>query len=184
MRIIGGRYGGARLFTPKGHDARPTSERAREALFNIIGPRIDSARFLDLYGGTGAVGLEALSRGAEHVTVVEIKHVDLVARNSAKLKIDSSREFEVIQADALYTLKELALRGELFDLIFADPPWKDGAEKNIVELAANLLKSAGWLILETYYKTDPPLFEPRLKIVDSRRYGDTALLFYERSTTA
>ena len=181
MRIIGGEFGGVGLFSPKGSDVRPTSDRAREALFNIIGDRIEGARLLDLFGGSGAVALEALSRGAAHVSVVELKHIDLIRRNAAKCGVTPSARFHVIRGDAFAAVDELDRRGERFDLVYADPPWGEGLEQRLADEAPRLLKAGGWLILESFFKMAPPTPADQLCVLaKSRRYGDTVLHFYER----
>lgn len=182
MRIIGGSFGGTVLSSPKGNAVRPTSEKAREALFDIIGPRIEGSSFLDLYGGSGAVGLEALSRGAAHVTIVEASRIDLIRKNAARCRITISEKFHVIRGETKKAVKEMKRRGQKFDFVFADPPWHEGLEAEAVNCAVKLLKEGGGFILEAHHKTKPPAppegawQNPRLE--ESRRYGDTVLHFY------
>jgi 16S rRNA (guanine(966)-N(2))-methyltransferase RsmD len=182
VRIIGGSFGGTVLSSPKGNAVRPTSEKAREALFNIIGPRIEGSSFLDLYGGSGAVGLEALSRGAAHVTIVEASRIDLIRKNSAKCGVTDPERFNVIRGGVFKAARAMEKRGEIFDFVFADPPWHEGLEAEAVNCAVKLLKEGGGFILEAHHKTKPPAppegasQNPRLE--ESRRYGDTVLHFY------
>ena len=182
MRIIVGSFKGAVLHSPKGADTRPTSDKVREALFDIIGRRIADASFLDLFWGTGAVGFEALSRGASQVTIVEAAQIDLIRKNAAKLKVETSDRFHVILGDALKAIHVMEKRNQMFDFIFADPPWSEGHETETVNSASGILNFDGTLILEAYYKTKPPEpasdQKPGLRLNDSRRYGDTALHFY------
>lgn len=180
MRIIGGRFKGTNLISPKGDSVRPTLDSVREAFFNIIGPNIEGARFLDLYGGSGAVGLEALSRGANHVTIVELEYIDLIQKNSAKCRITTSEEFHVIRGDAMAALAELASRAERFDIVYADPPWNEGAPKSLLSSSEKILADGGQLILEAFHKAEPPTEPAKLKLAKTRRYGDTSLHFYSR----
>lgn len=181
MRIIGGLYGGRRLAGPKGDDVRPTPDRVREALFNIIGARVEGAAFLDLFGGTGAAALEAISRGAASATVVELKNIDLIAKNAAMLGVRTPDPLRAIRGDAFHAVETMAERGERFDVIFADPPWRAGLEERIVNEAAGLLAPGGLLVLEAFHKTPPPEPPgPDVHVKDTRRYGDTSLIFYER----
>ncbi|VAX19045.1 16S rRNA (guanine(966)-N(2))-methyltransferase [hydrothermal vent metagenome] len=195
MRIIGGDFKGTVLYGPgKGSRIRPTSDKVREALFGIIGSRIKDASFLDLFGGTGAVGFEAVSRGASDVTIVEADSIDLIRKNGVKLKIEKSEQLHLVRSDAAEAMKMIEKRGEMFDFIFADPPWHEGYEAETIKNVAGILASDGTLILEAYYKTKPPETskmsktsempepdsgqKPGLRLKDSRRYGDTALHFY------
>jgi 16S rRNA (guanine966-N2)-methyltransferase len=120
MRIIAGRLRSRRLVAPPGTDVRPTSDRLRETLFNVLSPRIEGARFLDLYAGTGAVGIEAVSRGANESVLVESNKR---AARTIRENVDSlelAQEITVMEADAVKALR--SLKGE-FDLVFLDPPY-------------------------------------------------------------
>lgn len=122
MRIVAGKYKGLRLRTPPAEGpTRPTTDRVRESLFSAIGPRIEGARFLDLYGGTGAISLEAVSRGAAQATMVEChpRALAVIRRNLAL--VDSPPEIRLVRARVE---KLLAKIEEPFDLVFADPPFK------------------------------------------------------------
>src|SRR5580765_2688155 len=123
MRIIAGKYRGRKLKSPPSVAARPTSDRLRETLFNILAPRIEGARVLDLCAGTGAVGIEALSRGASHVTFVDQsrKMCALIEANVDALEVDRE-ELEIITADATEFLRRHVKKKELsFDVVFFDP---------------------------------------------------------------
>jgi len=183
VRIIGGNFRGTVLYGPnKSSSIRPTSDKVREALFDIIGSRIEGASFADIFGGTGAVGFEALSRRASHVTIVEDDSIDLIHKNAAKLKIPESSQFHLIKNDAFKAIKAIEKRDEAFDFVFADPPWHEGYEAETIKNAAGILNPDGTLILEAYYKTEPPEQapeqRPELRLKESRRYGDTALHLY------
>src|SRR5881394_1213907 len=118
MRIIAGEWGGRRLAAPPGRDTRPTSDRVREALFSILGP-LDGARVLDLFAGSGALGLEALSRGAAQATLVE--------RAPAALRALRENVAEVVAADARAYLRAAREQGAQYDLVFLDPPYNAAA---------------------------------------------------------
>ncbi len=154
MRIIGGRLRGATLISPPGDRLRPTSDRARESLFNILAPVIEGATFLDLFAGTGAVGYEAHSRGAARVVLVDTD-VEAMAKNALKLKIRTDgREVSAIRAGYDTACRRLA--DETFDIVFADPPWRDGLEEAIIAKGAPLVAEGGVFILESWIKVDPP----------------------------
>src|SRR5262245_33614443 len=121
MRIVAGSRKGARILAPKGLDTRPTGDRVREAVFNLLGP-VDGAEVLDLYAGSGAMGLEALSRGAARVTFVESDRVaaDTIVRNLDKLRLEGA---VVLREDAARKLAADVARGRRYDLVLADPPY-------------------------------------------------------------
>jgi 16S rRNA (guanine(966)-N(2))-methyltransferase RsmD len=131
MRVIAGTYRSRPLIAPRGTQTRPTSDRLRETLFNIIAPRMEGCRFVDLYAGTGAVGIEALSRGAAHVWFAEnaVAAVSAVRANLAALKI--GRGFTLEDRGVGAMLQRLAKLSEPIDLVFLDPPYE--AEKEYTE---------------------------------------------------
>jgi 16S rRNA (guanine966-N2)-methyltransferase len=149
VRIIAGRFRGRPLQAPPGVATRPTADRVREALFSMLASRLgsfDDLRVADLYAGSGALGLEALSRGAAHATFVENdpKAATAIKANAAKLGV--AEEVRILGGSAL------ALpRSEPFDLIFADPPYAPGSGSAVVKAVANAgwLAPAGWLSIET-----------------------------------
>ena len=146
MRVIAGSLKGRRLSAPAWEGLRPTSDKLRETLFNIVAPRVVGARMLDGYAGTGAVGIEALSRGAAHVTFVERdpRAQALIKRNLAHCGVLNG--CVIIGADIAHALD--ALRGRpAFDLILLDPPY-DEYHDSVIALAANVLSPEGLLIVE------------------------------------
>jgi 16S rRNA (guanine(966)-N(2))-methyltransferase RsmD len=163
---------------------RPTSDRLRETLFNVLAPRIEGARFLDLCAGSGAVGIEALSRGAEHVTFVDRsrKMCGLVEANLDLCGVPED-ESEVVMAEAAEFLRRASTRGEQsWDIVFFDPPY---ASDYLTVLAAfgagTLLKAEGVLIVEHHHKN-----ELKDEVGEIRRWriikqGDSALSFYEKA---
>lgn len=178
MRISGGELRGRPLFAHKGLDVRPTPDKVRQAFFNIIGEKVNGSRFLDLFGGTGAMGLEAVSRGAELTVIVEKDHSSLVMKNAGSLGLGDDPRLRVIRADSFAALDKFAREGDLFDMVYADPPWKMDAWGRIAAMSAQILRENGLLVMEAYYKTPAPE-EPGLELDDERRYGDTVLYFYK-----
>ena len=175
MRIIAGAYRGRRIAAPKGIATRPTCDRVREAAFNLIGP-VDGASVLDLFAGSGALGLEALSRGAASVTFVESDKdaCRTIADNLAKLRLTGAR---VACADAVWTLRR---ETRSYDLVLVDPPYEAwaGLETRLAEHLPRVLAPDGLLVVETGARTEPAL---PLPIRTSRRYGSARLTLFERS---
>ncbi len=186
MRVIGGVLGGRRLVAPSGHATRPTSDRVREALFSMLGD-VSGAVVLDLYAGTGALGIEALSRGATRAVFVENGRPALATlrQNLATLGIEgASRVITQPVTRALSSLSSLTPLGP-FDLILLDPPYAALVEAGRVlgALAAetsNLVALSARLVLEHASRDAPPT-PARLARVDTRIYGDTAISFYMRA---
>lgn len=159
---------------------RPTPDRVREALFSILGDLTD-ATVLDLFAGTGAVGFEALSRGAKHVTAVEKARLaaDAIEANRRSLGVPES-SYDLIRADIARVLPRLVERR--FDLIFADPPYAEAMTfaPAILQASLQLLSDGGRMILEHARRDPAP--ESLLELAETRVYGDTALSFYVRRT--
>ncbi len=173
MRIIAGSKRGARIVAPKGLATRPTADRVRESAFNLIGP-VDDAVVLDLFAGSGAYGLEALSRGASAATFVESDRAACrtIADNLQKLGLTGAR---VVCADALWTLRQ---ESRVYDLVLVDPPY-EGWEELEGRLAAHLprvLAPDGLVVVETGGRTEPSL---PLALRTSRRYGSARLSLFE-----
>lgn len=167
MRIVAGRYGGRRLAVPNDPRVRPTADRVREAWMSILGEALDGARVLDLFAGSGALGLEALSRGAASVTFVELSPASLRAlrQNIAALGVDAMTT--VHRGDALRYAERLAPHS--FDVAFADPPYTTGQAEQLVAL---FRRAPFARILSVEHPADLALPGD-----DTRRYGDTALTF-------
>ncbi len=180
LRIVGGEARGRRLHVPREAGVRPTSDRVKEALFNILGGRVAGSRVLDLFAGSGNLGLEALSRGAAHVTFVDRDRrcCRVIARNLADLGYGDRAL--VLPGDALAVLGDLAARGERFDLIFLDPPYAAGLLEPALEAISQgcLLGEDGVAVAEHAARDRPPARVGRLARQEGRRYGDTALSFY------
>jgi 16S rRNA (guanine966-N2)-methyltransferase len=174
VRIVAGSRKGARIFAPGGLDTRPTGDRVREAVFNLVGP-VDGAAVLDLYAGSGAMGLEALSRGAATSVFVESDRdaCRTIRRNVEKLGLDG---VEIACRDVLGFLASERRR---FDLILVDPPY-DVVESVAVRLAIYLpalLADDGLVVLESSARDEPEL--PPLEVRTSRRYGSARVTLFE-----
>jgi 16S rRNA (guanine966-N2)-methyltransferase len=188
MRVSGGQYKGRSLFGPKDERVRPTSDKVREAIFNIIlhadfeGFTLDGARVLDLFAGTGALGIEALSRGAAFTLFVD-DHLEsraIIRRNVEALNLTGVTK--IWRRDATRLDARPPNAGEAFDLVFADPPYRKG-------LGASALSSAlsgGWIaphaVVVLEEASDQGLVDPDgLVRLDRREYGDTQAVFYRRA---
>jgi len=185
MRIIGGVYRSRLLAMPKGDRARPTMDRVREAIFNVIAPRVEGASVLDLYAGSGAYGLEALSRGAARAVFVESARQSLVAirENIASLGIDRSKA-EIISLDVTKSFGILERRRERFEIVFLDPPYGRGLARNtlIKIMRYDIVAPIHLIIAEHHRKDDLGGIDALLRI-DERRYGDTVLSMFRHSET-
>jgi 16S rRNA (guanine966-N2)-methyltransferase len=184
MRIIAGKYRGRRLKSPPSLQTRPTSDRLRETLFNILAPRIKGARFLDLCAGSGAVGIEALSRGAAHVTLVDRsrKMYALIETNLKSLNA-SDDEIEVASREALEFLRRRTKKDEVpFDIIFFDPPYAMDYEAvldYVGEHATRMLAEGGAMIVEHHRKKSLKEDFGVLKRYRVLKQGDSCLSFYQ-----
>lgn len=182
VRIVAGELGGRRLVAPKGASTRPTADKVREALFSILFD-VEGLRTLDLYAGSGAVGLEALSRGAAHATFVERGRPALLALEQNIAELGVGARTEVRREDVLAALPRLAAGGRSFELIFADPPYDEAARAlpSVLRRAAPLLAPDGQIICEhRSLDASPPAPEGLVRI-DARRYGEATLAFYAPS---
>lgn len=191
MRIIGGSAKGRKLFSPpSGSKAiRPTSDRAREALFNIIGARVLDSRVLDLYAGTGAFGCEALSRGAAMVYFIDHARMSLeLIRNNIALVPGGMKKSCVVKSDLGrgFTQACLArLEKNRFDLVFADPPYLTELSNKILSTLDNssVLSSDPLIIIEERKNFAPPEQFRKLFLKDCRNYGESTFYFYGSTAT-
>lgn len=177
VRISAGELRGRRLAVPAG--VRPTESRVREALFSIWGSRVVGARVLDLFAGTGAVGLEALSRGAAWVTFVE-----LAPRVAAALAV-SCRELAAGRSEVLRMSLPEGIRrppASRFGLVFADPPYGFGAGRELIEAALAWIAPEGELAYEHSRRDGPPVPVAGWALADQRTYGESGLAFYRPAT--
>ena len=183
MRITGGEFGGRNLKVPKSDEIRPTQDRVREALFNILAPELAGCDFLDLFAGSGAVGLEALSRGARSVTFVEQnrRHLAVLNENCAALGV-VGRAVSVVAADCYRYLASYA--GPGFAIAFADPPYALGEERGyapvLTTLAARGVVRPGGLFVAEMTAVQRAEETPGWDLLRDRTYGKTRLCVWRR----
>jgi 16S rRNA (guanine966-N2)-methyltransferase len=172
MRIIAGAHKGRRLVAPPGAATRPTSDRVREALFSILGARVPDAVVLDLFAGSGALGIEALSRGAASATFVDdaAPAIKAIRRN-----LEGVEGAEVVRRDARGFMRDASAAGRQYDLVFLDPPYRHAATlgRELAEALAVVVSPGGLVVSESDRRG--PLELPGLPIRDERRYGDTLI---------
>ena len=186
MRIIGGEYRSRLIEMPKGVQIRPTQDRVREAVFNVLAD-VNGRRVLDLFAGSGAYGIEALSRGASHATFVEnnSRCLAVIESNMGSLNIPEA-QYAVIRSSAYIALDRFAKEGEQFDLIFVDPPYhKDMARKCLIYIDHyDILSPIGVVVVE-HFKSDSLESElDSLAPEKERKYGDTVISIYKRINRA
>jgi 16S rRNA (guanine966-N2)-methyltransferase len=176
VRIIAGTHKGQRIVAPRGTRTRPTSDRVRENVFNLVAPWLEDAVVLDLFAGSGAMGIEALSRGAERAVLVEANAdaCRAIDRNLEKLRLTGA---QVACADVA---RFLATEARAYDLVFCDPPYDEYAalEPSLARYVPRVLEDDGLLVLETSAKT-----EPQLPLVQrtTRRYGAARITLFHRN---
>jgi 16S rRNA (guanine966-N2)-methyltransferase len=184
MRIISGQNRGQRIQTLKGTQLRPTSDQMRETLFDVLGPGVRDSVFLDAYAGTGAVGLEALSRGAKEVVFVEYHRaaINLIRRNLAALKMEDG--FYLMNTKVLTAIERLDEEGSRFDFVFLDPPYSEtreyhqvlrqmGRSRLLTPTSLVIAEHSRHFFLEDHYN--------RLVRTRAIRHGDAQLTFYRLS---
>ena len=184
LRVIGGKARGRRIRSVPGDTTRPITDRVREALFNILGADIQGASFLDLFAGTGSVGIEALSRGARGVCFIDINRLPIVTVRENLKVTDLEEGAEIFQMDA-FAFLERSL-GRSFDYVYIAPPqYKAIWKRALLSIDANpeLLSEDAWVIVQIHpVEIEPLTGESALKNLaefDRRQYGSTVLLFYE-----
>ncbi len=184
MRVISGSARGTRLLDLGDADIRPTLDRVKESFFNQIGQGLEGKTFLDLFAGTGSMGIEALSRGAEMVIFVEKNPTaqELITSNLEKCRMVTEEQitrWQLIKQDALESIQILKEKDARFDLIYVDPPFADDLYQNSLTPLADILENDGWVIVEHFHKTKLQESYGRLKSFKDRRLGDTRLSFFE-----
>jgi 16S rRNA (guanine(966)-N(2))-methyltransferase RsmD len=182
MRVVAGELRSRRLHTVAGRETRPTSDRARAGLFDWLGPRhVDGARVLDLFAGTGALGIEALSRGASEAVFVERARPALrvLRRNLDELGLDERAR--VVEADLERGLAPLGAKLGSFDLVLADPPWESKSREALLrdDALARALEPEGVVVIERSARDAAPAHAPGLRLRASKRYGETAFDWWE-----
>ena len=181
MRIIAGRWKGTKLLSPSGDKTRPTTDRVKESVFSILGNRIENARVLDLCAGTGNLGLEALSRGAESAVFVEKsgKASSLIRENCAKV---GTGHIRILCGDALRFIRKWDHTDEPFSLIFFDPPYRGGLYRPVLEAIdqSPVLSENGIIVVEHGRDQELDGTYQTLAVIDNRRYGDTQISLLAR----
>lgn len=176
MRVIAGSRKGHTIAAPRGLDTRPTSDRVRENVFNLVGP-VDGATVLDLYAGSGAMGIEALSRGAARAVFVDrdADAIRTIERNLDRLRLTGAR---VVRGDALTTLAQEAAAGRKYDLVLVDPPYGmyPDLQPQLARYLPSVLAADGLLVVETGARVEPEL---PLPLRTSRKYGRARISVYE-----
>ncbi len=182
MRIIAGKFKGRALITMKDRSIRPTTDRVKESIFNLIQGVIEDAKVLDLFAGSGALGIEALSRGAESVTFVDRSNDSIETVNTNLKKV--SGKVNVLRKDFLNTIDYLSARNEKFDIIFLDPPYKQGLDKLALEkiTEAGILANDGIIIVERAREDVELEFGGELRCVNRRDYGSVTVMIYQKAT--
>lgn len=176
VRIISGKYGGRRIDAPDNTRTHPMSERIRNALFNSIASEVRGAEVADAFAGTGAVGFEALSRGARHVTFIEKDRIaqKILTKNIKTLDVENTTD--IIKTTVSNWIDTYL--GDGFDVIFADPPYHD-TQFSTVERLFGLLKPGGLMVLSHPGRGEEPT-KKGVVVVDNREYGNAFLTFYRR----
>ncbi len=191
MRVTGGEFRGRPIGVPKGTAIRTTLDHVRQAIFNLIGARVSGARVLDLFSGSGALGIEALSRGAAHVTFVDRSHFSIQAiqanLDSFSLTTQDPRLTTILRADFMTAIRRLARELQApFDVVLLDPPYSRGLARISLNALTQyaIVGAAGLVVAEADKRDSLPLQiegkDSCLRLKSSRRYGDTALTVYER----
>ncbi|OPY57367.1 MAG: Ribosomal RNA small subunit methyltransferase D [Pelotomaculum sp. PtaU1.Bin035] len=184
LRVIAGIAKKRQLKSPRGVEVRPTSGRVKEALFNILGPLVEGSNFLDLFAGTGNVGIEALSRGAERTVFVEksVKNVRIIKENLDITGLEANARLVCLSVNQALPL--LGREGLEYDLIFIDPPYhKDLVSDTLNGIVKNgLLKPGGTVVIESGEKDLLPRGTVFLRLFRQEKYGDTFLSFYHELT--
>jgi 16S rRNA (guanine966-N2)-methyltransferase len=175
MRVISGTARGVPLTVPRDRATRPITDRVKETLFAILGERVPDARVADLYAGSGAIGIEALSRGAASVDFVERGRPALAA---LRTNLERTRLAEGARIHAVDVARFLADETGAWDLVIADPPYEARAIVAPLQAAAARLAPGGMLVLKHFWRTEPPVI-PGLAVTRQRRFGETMLTFME-----
>jgi 16S rRNA (guanine(966)-N(2))-methyltransferase RsmD len=181
MRVVAGSARGLRLDVPAGREVRPTADRVREALFSALGGRVPGARVLDLFGGSGALAVEALSRGAAHAVIVELQRRPAAAIAANLERTGLAERARIVRNDALRAIPALADERLVFDIVFLDPPYAGdlAARALAAVLDRGLLAADGIAVVERERRR--PFAAPEgVRVVAEKSYGDTALTYLSR----
>lgn len=180
MRVTGGKFRGIPIKAPGGKRTRPTSDKVREALFSTLGDRVSGARVLDLFSGSGALAIEALSRGADSAVLIEKDSAAIAVVRQNLEKTGLKKKAKVLRADFRSALAKLSRDGERFEIIFIDPPY----EGNMLEESFSALEKQcvttdeSIVVVEHFAKTAPPESISGIPLDRTRAYGQTSLSYY------
>jgi 16S rRNA (guanine(966)-N(2))-methyltransferase RsmD len=178
MRVIAGTHRGRRLYAPQGMETRPTADRVKEALFSMIGPELCVETCLDLYAGSGALGIEALSRGVHRADFVDVRTADIIARNLRQLGLTDRAAIHKL--DACVAIRHFAARCRRFDVVFADPPYRSGLiEGTLAALVqASLLHERSCVVAEVAASCAAPV-TAGLHLLRERTYGAARVCIFQ-----
>ncbi len=181
MRIISGEYGGRRLVAVPGMKTRPTTDKVKEALFNIIGPYFDGGTSLDLFAGSGGLSIEGVSRGIEHAFLIDRQYQAIKTINKNIAVTKHPEKFTVMKMDAVKALHRLARDHQQFDMVYLDPPYaKQQIVKNMTTMVElDLLNDNACIVAETDQNADLPVDIPHFQQVRCQSYGITVLTIYQ-----
>jgi 16S rRNA (guanine966-N2)-methyltransferase len=182
MRVIAGRARRLQLKTPEGYDTRPTTDKTKETLFNILNPYLTNADFLDCFAGSGAIGIEALSRGAKYTAFVENNRIalDCIRANLKSTQLES--EAEVLASSVLEAIRILEIKGKVFDIVFMDPPYNNSLEKETLLILQNssIIYCDTVIVVEASLLTDFGYLEDtKLRIYKKKEYKTNQHVFIE-----
>ncbi len=176
MRVTGGIGKGRKLKVPAGLRVRPTSDKVKQALFNILGEKVESVHFLDLFAGVGGIGIEALSRGAERVVFVDDSRDSLHVVKHNIEQTGFSKRAQVVASEAITFLRKTT---EQFDIVFLDPPYSLALEPLLDAVAQSGILKPGSVVIAEHFKKQPaPVRAGGLTLYREAQYGDTVLTFY------
>ncbi|MBM7856195.1 16S rRNA (guanine(966)-N(2))-methyltransferase RsmD [Desulfohalotomaculum tongense] len=183
MRVIAGSAKKTLLKSPKGKNTRPTADRVKESVFNILSSRVLGSVFLDLFAGSGAMAIEALSRGAEQAVLVErdYRNVKLIKENLRITKLWDRAE--ILGRDVFQAIKNLGQDNKKFDIIYIDPPYRAGYYQKVLEeiVDCDLICRGGIVVVESSKQLPPPETVKTISRVRTQKYGDTMVSFYQKS---
>ena len=179
MRVISGSARRMVLAAPTGQDTRPTADRVKENIFNIISPHVQDASFLDLFCGSGAMGIEALSRGAARAVFVDSSSHAIATTQANLAHTRLAPNAKILPICALTAIAKLAQEGNKFDIIFLDAPYRQGlAEQTLAAIAKHNILAPGGIVATECAKGEPTPHIPGLTLTDTRKYGNTRLILY------
>ncbi|MDD3173997.1 MAG: 16S rRNA (guanine(966)-N(2))-methyltransferase RsmD [Herbinix sp.] len=182
MRVIAGKARRLQLKTPEGFETRPTTDKTKETLFNILNPYLADADFLDLFAGSGAIGIEALSRGAKYAAFVEDSRVALDCIKANLLTTKLEQDAEVLPKNALESIRIMEIKGKVFDVIFMDPPYNHMLEKEVLLALQNstIIYCDTIIVVEASLKTDFDYLEnTKFRIFKKKQYKTNQHVFIE-----